>query len=93
MILGSKNGNAKTQLRAGTHVPLRILDKFIVSQDSVPILAETISMTTTDSGLMLPAGTRFYGEASFQKGNDRASIIFRQIALPSGESGLSEELH
>ncbi len=85
MILGSKNGNAKTQLRAGIRIPLRILDKFIVSKESVPILAESILDSTTDSGLSLPMGTRFYGEASFQKGSDRATINFRQISLPSGE--------
>jgi hypothetical protein len=85
MILGSQNGNAKTQLRAGSRIPLRILDKFIVSQESVPILAESILDSTTDSGLRLPMGTRFYGEASFQKGSDRATISFRQISLPNGE--------
>lgn len=67
MIVGSKSGNAKNQLRAGIRIPLRILDKFIVSQESVPILAESILSTITDSGLSLPAGTRFYGEASFSK--------------------------
>ena len=57
----------------------------MVSQESVPILGESLFDTITDSGLNLPAGTRFYGEASFQKGSDRASINFRQISLPSGE--------
>jgi hypothetical protein len=85
MIVGVKNGNAKTQLRAGIRIPLRILDKFIVSQESVPILAESILDSITDSGLRLPVGTRFYGEASFQKGSERASIQFRQISLPNGE--------
>lgn len=85
MIVGAKNGNAKIQLRSGIRIPLRILDKFIVSQESVPILAESILDSTTDSGLRLPAGSRFYGEASFQKGSERAVIQFRQISLPSGE--------
>lgn len=85
MIVGGKNGNAKNQLRSGISIPLRILDKFIVSQESVPILAESILDSTTDSGLRLPAGSKFYGEASFQKGSDRAVIQFRQISLPSGE--------
>lgn len=85
MIVGVKNGNAKTQLRSGIRIPLRILDKFIVSQESVPILAESILDSTTDSGLYLPAGTRFYGEASFQKGSERATIQFRQISLPRGD--------
>jgi hypothetical protein len=40
---------------------------------------------STDSGLTLPAGTKFYGEASHQKDSDRATIHFSQISLPSGE--------
>lgn len=85
MIIGSKGGNAKTELRAGIRLPLRILDKVIVSQDSVPILAELILDSQSESGLKLPAGTRFYGEASFQKGSDRAQIRFSQISLPNGQ--------
>lgn len=85
MVIGSKGGNSKTELRAGIRLPLRILDKVIVSQDSVPILAELVLVSQTDSGLKLAAGTRFYGEASFQKGSDRATIRFTQISLPSGQ--------
>ena len=85
MIVGPSGGNAKTQLRAGVRLPIRILDKFVVSQDQVPILAELILNSVTDSGLMLPAGSRFYGEARFQKGADRATVTFRQISLPSGQ--------
>lgn len=85
MILGQKGGNAKTQLRAGIRIPLRILDKVVISQDSVPILAELILDSQTDSGLKLPAGTRLYGEASFQRGSERASVRFTQLSLPSGQ--------
>lgn len=85
MIIGSKGGNAKTELRTGIRLPLRILDKVIVSQDPVPILAELILDSQSESGLKLPAGTRFYGEASFQKGSDRAQIRFSQISLPNGQ--------
>lgn len=85
MILGEKGGNAKTQLRAGIRLPLRILDKVIISQDPVPILAELILDSQTDSGLKLPAGTRLYGEASFQRGSERASVRFTQLSLPSGQ--------
>lgn len=85
MVIGSKGGNAKTELRAGIRLPLRLLDKVIVSQDPVPILAELILDSESDSGLKLPTGTRFYGEASFQKGSDRAVVRFSQISLPSGQ--------
>jgi hypothetical protein len=85
MILGPKGGNANDQLRAGARLPIRILDKFTVSDQPVPILAELILNTKTGSGLNLPAGTRFYGEASFQSGSERATVDFRQLSLPSGE--------
>lgn len=85
MIVGSKSGNAKTELRSGVRVALRLTDKVIVSQDPVPILAESILDSVSDSGLKLPAGTRFYGQASFQRGTDRAQIRFDQISLPSGQ--------
>jgi len=85
MIIGSNGGNAKTELRSGIRVALRLMDKVIVSQDPVPILAESILDSVSDSGLRLPAGTKFYGQASFQKGSDRAQIRFDQISLASGQ--------
>lgn len=85
MILGPKGGNANDQLRAGARLPIRILDKFTVSDQPVPILAELILNTKTGSGLNLPAGTRFYGEASFESGSERARVDFNQLSLPSGE--------
>lgn len=85
MILGAKAGNAKVQLRAGIRLPLRIMDRFIVSDEPVPILAELLLDAVTDSGLRLPAGSRFYGEASFHKGRERASVQFRQVSLPDGQ--------
>ncbi|MGZ3806296.1 MAG: TrbI/VirB10 family protein [Pseudobdellovibrionaceae bacterium] len=85
MLISSVEGNAKTQLRSGTRLPLRILDKVIVSQDSVPVLAELLLDGMTDSGLRLPAGTKFYGEATYVKGTERANILFKQISLPNGQ--------
>tara|TARA_B110001454_G_C12670949_1_gene413728 strand:- start:92 stop:1054 length:963 start_codon:yes stop_codon:yes gene_type:complete len=85
MVIGSSLGNAKNQFRAGIRIPLRVVDKFIVSQDSVPILAESILDSMTESGIRIPAGTRFYGEATFQRGSERAQIVFKQMSLPSGE--------
>ncbi len=78
-------GNSKTQLHAGVRLRLRILDKVIVSQDSVPVLAELILDSETDSGLRLNSGTKFYGEASFMKGADRATVMFKQMSLTNGQ--------
>lgn len=84
MMVGSA-GSSKTQLHAGVRLRLRILDKVIVSQESVPVLAELILDSETDSGLRLNSGTRLYGEASFMKGADRATVVFKQMSLTNGQ--------
>lgn len=85
MIVGSGGQNSKTQVRAGQRLPLRILDRFIVSDQPVPVLADLLFAVETDAGLSLPPGTRFYGQATFQKGQERAQIRFTQISLPDGQ--------
>lgn len=85
MLITQPNGNAKTELRAGARIAARLSDKTIISQDSVPVLAVVEFDATSDSGLRLPQGSKLYGEASFEKGSERARIHFTQVSLPSGE--------
>lgn len=85
MVIGQKLGNARTQFRAGERWSLRVVDKFIVSQDPVPILAELVLPVETQSGALLPAGSRLYGEARFEKRSDRALVRFLQLSLPDGQ--------
>ncbi len=84
MILnGGKN--SKTRVPAGVHLHLKLLDSFTTSDDPVPVLAELTLSATTDSGLTLPQGTEFYGEANFDRQSSRATVQFQQISLPSGQ--------
>jgi type IV secretory pathway VirB10-like protein len=85
MVLGNSKGNARSQLSAGVRLPIRILDKVIVSDSAVPVLGEVLRDVESDSGLFIPAGSKIYGEASFAKGSPRAQIRFTQLSLPSGE--------
>ncbi len=84
MVLTSAS-NSKTQVPAGERLHLKLLDGFTATDDSVPALSVLTFDAVTDSGLSLPAGTEFYGEASFDKTTERAKIDFKQISLPSGE--------
>jgi hypothetical protein len=79
------NGNSKLELYAGTHLRLRIVDKFVASQEPVPVLGKVMENATTESGLSIPEGALLYGEASYQKSSGRAVIQFRKISYPSGE--------
>lgn len=79
------NGNSKLELSAGTHLRLRIVDKFIASQEAVPVLGKVMESATTESGLSIPEGAVLYGEASYQRSSGRAVIQFRKLSYPSGE--------
>ena len=85
MLIGQSGGSAKTQLRAGSRVQVRLLDKTVIAQDPVPVMVSVEIDAITESGLKLPQGSKLYGEASFEKGSGRARIHFTQASLPSGE--------
>ncbi len=84
MLVSPRGGNSKLELHAGTHLRVRIVDKFITSQEAVPVLAKVTEEATTESGLSIPKDSLLYGEASFQKSSGRAIIQFRKISYPSG---------
>lgn len=85
MVVGGKNGNAKDQLHAGMRVRLQNVDKFIVSSDATPIIAKSVEDATTESGLLIPEGSIFYGEAAYQSSSARAQIKFNRVSLPDGK--------
>ncbi len=83
MILNAGK-NANTRVPAGVHLHLQLLDSFTTSDDPVPVLARLTMSAVTDSGLTLPQGSEFYGEASFDRQSSRATVRFEQISLPDG---------
>jgi hypothetical protein len=80
-----RGGNSHAQLHAGTHLRVRIVDKFVVSQEPVPVLGRIMEDATTESGLKISEGSLLYGEASYQKSSGRALVRFRKLSYPSGE--------
>ncbi len=84
MVIGSKNGNSRTELHAGTQMRLQILEKFIASQDGTPVIAKLIDEVTSDSGNTIPAGALFYGEATYQQSSGRATVKFNKVSYPNG---------
>ena len=85
MLVLPHGGNSKLELHAGTHLRIKLVDKFIASQDPVPVMAKVTEAATTDSGLSIPMESLLYGEASYQKQSHRAIIVFRKLSMPSGE--------
>ena len=84
MVIGSKNGNSRTELHAGTQLHLQIIEKFIASQEGTPVIAKLIDEVTSDSGNTIPAGALFYGEATYQQSSGRATVKFNKVSYPNG---------
>lgn len=85
MVVSPGGGNSKLELHAGTHLRIRIIDKFITSQEAVPVVAKVLEDATTESGLSIVKDTLIYGEASYQKTSGRALVQFKKLSYPSGE--------
>lgn len=84
MVIGAKKGNAKDQLHAGLKIRLQNVDKFIASQDGTPMIARSLETVSTESGFIIPEGSIFYGEASYQSSSNKAQIKFNRISFPDG---------
>jgi len=84
MVIGSKNGNSRTELHAGTKIRLQIIDKFVASQEGTPVIAKSVEDVTSDSGNSIPQDSLFYGEASYEKSSGRAIIQFKKVSYPNG---------
>lgn len=84
MVIGSKNGNAKDQLHAGTRIRLQNVDKFIASSDGTSVIARSIEAVSTDAGNEIPQGAIFYGEASYNSASGKAEIKFARVSFPDG---------
>ncbi len=84
MVIGSKNGNSRTELHAGTKIRLQIIDKFVASQEGTPVIAKSVEDATSDSGNSIPQDSLFYGEASYEKSSGRAIIQFKKVSYPNG---------
>lgn len=85
MIVSSFGENAKNQFAAGVRLPLIIVDRVVASEEPVPIYAELVRTVTTESGVRLEVGAKFYGEATYNKTSKRAFVRFSKISLVSGE--------
>lgn len=84
MILNRPGVNSGNQLAAGQKFTVQLLDKITVGDQAVPVIAEVTGGVFNDSGGGILEGSRLYGTAQFQAGQDRAQIQFQSIADPSG---------
>lgn len=84
MLVGPSSGNAHLQFNAGTKVRIKMAEKFMASSDPTPVMAVTVEDIQTEAGIILPAGSELYGEATLVRGSSRAKVEFKQLSEPNG---------
>jgi hypothetical protein len=84
MIIARPGLNASTQLPAGTKFTVRLIEKFIVGSQSVPVIGIITNAISTESTMAIPEGAKLFGEATFDHTSKRARVEFKQITMPSG---------
>jgi hypothetical protein len=84
MILSRGGNDSKTQLSPGTRFLVRLLEKTIVANQSMPILGIVLKDVMQEHELAISAGSKLVGDISFDDANERAQITWRSIILPDG---------
>jgi len=84
MIVARSGVDLKTQIPPGSRLRLKLLDSAIVSDASMPVIGVVISDYVHDDRLAIPAGTKIFGEVSFDDGNERAQFFWKSLQTPDG---------
>lgn len=84
MILGRNGLDARTQLPAGSRVAVRLLEKAIVANQGMPIIAVVSRDYVHEGSVALPKGSKVFGDISFENSGERASVTWRSVQFPDG---------
>ena len=84
MILTRSGMVASSQLAAGIKFSVHIQDELKIAEQDVPVIAVVNRGFYNESGGGIEPGSKLYGVAQFQNGNDRANIQFNAISNSSG---------
>jgi hypothetical protein len=84
MILSRGGNDAKTQLSPGTKFQVRLSEKMIVANQSMPIIGIVVKDVTQENEVAIPQGAKLIGDITFDDSSERAQINWRSIIMPEG---------
>lgn len=84
MILSRSGNDVKNQLSAGTRIFIRLIDKIIISTQSIPFIGIVTKDVTHDDGVAIPQGSKVLGSVSFDDSIERANINLTSIVFTDG---------
>jgi hypothetical protein len=84
MILARGGLDSKTQLPPGSRLSVRLFEKAIVANQGMPVIGFVTKDFIHEDTLAIPAGSKVFGEVSFEDNGDRAKVDWRSIQFPDG---------
>ena len=84
MILTRGGLDSKTQLPPGSRIRVRIVERVIVADQSMPVIGIVSSDFIHGDGLAIPKDAKLFGEVAFESAAERAQISWRAIQMPDG---------
>lgn len=84
MIISRGGLDSKTQLPPGTRFSFKLLEKSVVANQNMPIMAVMIEDVIHESNIAIPKESKLLGEVSFNESSERANISWNTVIFPDG---------
>lgn len=84
MILARGGLDSKTQIPPGSRLKVRLYERAIVAGQGMPIIGIVTYDFIHEDNVVIPEGSKIFGEVSFDEGADRAKLSWRSIQMPDG---------
>ena len=84
MILTRGGLDAKTQVPAGSRISVKLTQAATVASSSMPVIGLVTHDYIHEDSVAIPAGSKLFGDVSFDSDNERAKVEWKSIVLPDG---------
>lgn len=84
MIIARSGFDAKNQLPPGARVPVKLLQKAIVANQGMPVIALVTTDVVQEDSVAIPEGSKLLGEMSFDDTSDRAQVNWKTVQFTDG---------
>lgn len=84
MILTRGGLDSKTQIPSGSRIAVRLTQTATVATTAMPVIGIVTQDFVHEDTVAIPAGSKLFGQVSFNGDADRAQIDWRAVQLPDG---------
>lgn len=84
MILTRGGLDSKTQIPSGSRISVRLMGSATVATTSIPVIGIVTHDFVHEDMVAIAAGSKLFGQVSFNGDADRAQIDWRSVQLPDG---------